>query len=141
LIVVDTSVLIAIIAQEIDADLYISALEQAAACCIAAPNYFEALLVATGKKSDPNSVRRLVVESGMTVVSWTEAMAELAAQAYIQYGRGRHKAALNFGDCMAYALAKSLDAPLLYKGNDFALTDLRPIARPPHADAPDAGPK
>lgn len=120
--------LIAIIEQEIDADIYISALERSAACCIAAPNYFEALLVATGKKSDPNSVRRLVIESGMTVVTWTEAMAELAAQAYIRFGKGRHKAALNFGDCMAYALAKSLDAPLLYKGSDFALTDLRPIA-------------
>ena len=52
-------------------------------------------------------------------------MANLATETFRRFGRGRHKAALNFGDCMSYALARSLDAPLLYKGNDFALTDLQ----------------
>ena len=49
-------------------------------------------------------------------------------EAFQRFGKGRHPAALNFGDCMAYALAKSLDAPLLYKGDDFALTDVRAAA-------------
>jgi len=50
--------------------------------------------------------------------------ADLAAEAFIRFGRGRHRARLNFGDCMAYALAKSLDARLLFKGEDFGRTDI-----------------
>ena len=55
---------------------------------------------------------------------------EEALRAYMQYGRGVHRAGLNLGDCFAYALAKQLDAPLLYKGNDFALTDVRRALQP-----------
>lgn len=55
---------------------------------------------------------------------------EEALRAYMQYGRGVHRAGLNLGDCFAYALAKQLDAPLLYKGNDFALTDVRSALQP-----------
>ena len=55
---------------------------------------------------------------------FTPAHATLAIAAFTQYGKGRHPAALNFGDCCAYALAKSLNLPLLYKGNDFAQTDI-----------------
>ena len=53
-----------------------------------------------------------------------------ALRAYLQYGRGVHRAGLNLGDCFAYALAKRLDAPLLYKGDDFAFTDIRPALQP-----------
>ena len=55
---------------------------------------------------------------------FTQAYAELAITAFTLYGKGRHPAALNFGDCCAYALAKSMNLPLLYKGNDFAQTDI-----------------
>lgn len=55
---------------------------------------------------------------------FTQAQAEMAIAAFAQYGKGRHPAALNFGDCCAYALAKSMNLPLLYKGNDFAQTDI-----------------
>ncbi len=59
-----------------------------------------------------------------------EVRATDALAAYLQYGKGVHRAGLNLGDCFAYALAKSLDAPLLYKGDDFALTDVRPALQP-----------
>ena len=85
------------------------------------------MLVAISKKEAVgiNHVEDLVAQFEIQAVPFTPGMAHLAADAFHRFGRGRHKAALNYGDCMSYALAKSLDAPLLYKGNDFALTDLR----------------
>ena len=67
----------------------------------------------------------LIEANDIEVVSWTSELADAAAEAFLRFGKGRHPAKLNFGDCMAYALAKSLDAPLLYKGDDFARTDIR----------------
>ena len=60
----------------------------------------------------------------IAVVDMPAATADLAIDAYARYGKGRHPAALNFGDCFAYACAKHFDVPLLYKGNDFAQTDI-----------------
>ncbi len=84
-------------------------------------------MVAMGRKDDQARLEAddLLEKFGIEIVDWTGQFADLATDAFGKYGKGRHKAALNFGDCMAYALAKSLDAPLLYKGDDFALTDLR----------------
>jgi ribonuclease VapC len=59
-----------------------------------------------------------------TVIALDEAMARLAVEAFRRYGQGRHKASLNFGDCLVYATAKQLRMPLLYKGEDFGHTDL-----------------
>ena len=55
---------------------------------------------------------------------------DAALRAYLAFGRGVHRAGLNLGDCFAYALAKQLDAPLLYKGDDFSVTDIRPALQP-----------
>ena len=63
---------------------------------------------------------------GIRIEPWTDRHADIAQDAFTRYGKGQgHPAQLNFGDCMSYALAKSLDMPLLYKGGDFALTDIR----------------
>jgi ribonuclease VapC len=62
--------------------------------------------------------------SALRVISFTERHASVAADAYRTYGRGHHPASLNFGDCMTYAVARLADAPLLFAGNDFRLTDL-----------------
>lgn len=62
--------------------------------------------------------------SRITVEPVTPRQAEIARQAYRDFGKGRHKAGLNFGDCFAYALAKELDEPLLFKGDDFRCTDI-----------------
>ncbi len=67
----------------------------------------------------------LVGEIGAEIVAFDEAQAKIARDGFRHYGKGRHKAALNLGDCFAYALAKALDAPLLFKGRDFTLTDVK----------------
>jgi ribonuclease VapC len=69
-------------------------------------------------------VRALLEEAGVRVIHITDGMTTTALRAFEHYGRGRHPADLNFGDCFAYACAKAYRAPLLYKGNDFAQTDL-----------------
>ncbi|WP_281799651.1 type II toxin-antitoxin system VapC family toxin [Methylocystis echinoides] len=69
-------------------------------------------------------VRAMLDEAGVRVIHITDAMTSIALHAFQQYGRGRHPADLNFGDCFAYACAKAYRAPLLYKGSDFAQTDL-----------------
>ena len=69
-------------------------------------------------------VREFLAEFPITIVAWDEHLASFATDAFVRFGKGRHAAGLNFGDCMAYALAKSLGAPLLYKGKDFPQTDI-----------------
>ena len=68
---------------------------------------------------------QLAMATGLDVVSFEATHIEAARDAFRRYGKGRHRASLNFGDCCAYALAKTLDAPLLFKGNDFAHTDIK----------------
>ncbi len=68
-------------------------------------------------------------QAGFEVVSVDREQVEIARSAYRKYGKGRHPAALNFGDCFSYALAKSNGEPLLYKGEDFARTDIIPAIR------------
>lgn len=99
----------------------------ASSLLIGAPTKFELLLV-LGRPfgSQGLSIAAGLIESyGIEVCDWTSQLADIAGQALVSYGKGRHPAQLNFGDCMAYALAKSLNAPLLYKGGDFAKTDIR----------------
>jgi ribonuclease VapC len=76
-------------------------------------------------------MRRLVIRDGVRIAPFEHALAELASAAWDQYGRGGgHRAQLNFGDCMSYAVAKFHDVPLLYKGGDFAHTDIRAALLP-----------
>lgn len=97
---------------------------------MAAPTKVEMLMVAISRKRiEAKAVALDLLEHyRIEVVDFTDPLTTLAIDAFDRYGKGRHKASLNFGDCIAYALAKSLDAPLLFKGNDFALTDIRPAA-------------
>jgi ribonuclease VapC len=74
---------------------------------------------------------QVLAEGDIRIVPVTIEQITVARRAYRQYGRGRHKAGLDFGDCFSYALAKVSDEPLLYKGNDFGLTDLALISPPP----------
>ncbi len=69
-------------------------------------------------------LERLRAKYSIEIVPFNAEMATIALQAFRQYGKGRHPARLNYGDCMAYALAKHIGQPLLYKGNDFAQTDI-----------------
>jgi ribonuclease VapC len=125
--VVDTSALIAILRGETESPIFLEAIESADVCRISAANFFEtALVIDTGR--DPILSRRLdefIQEAEIAIEPVTEAQARIAREAYRDFGRGSgHRARLNFGDCFAYALAKVLGEPLLFKGEDFSKTDV-----------------
>lgn len=126
MIVVDTSALVAILFRETDARVFVDKLVDRTAS-IGAPTVLEFTMVAEGRGGVPMRERaeQLVEKLPLDIVAWNVGHLQLAQQAFTRFGKGFHPAKLNFGDCMSYALAKSLDAPLLYKGEDFALTDIR----------------
>jgi ribonuclease VapC len=127
--IIDTSALIAILRAEDDAIDMAHAIERARDRRISAANYLEAAVVIDGSR-EPVASRRfdeLVVAADLSVEAVTREQAQIAREAYRDFGKGSgHKAGLNFGDCFAYALAKATGEPLLYKGNDFAHTDITP---------------
>lgn len=123
MIVVDTSALIAILLGEPEAGRCIAALEADDDLLVSAGTMAEALVVAA-RRGVPVQMQRLLGELGFEIVSVTEATARQVAEAYERWGKGQHPAALNFGDCFAYALAKERGCPLLYVGDDFFKTDI-----------------
>jgi ribonuclease VapC len=127
-IVVDTSALMAILLREGDADRFLPVIHRAVRPRISVASVVEAVLVVTGRKAADGSpqIRAFLLASGIAVEPVTVDQGWLAAEAFNRFGRGRHPARLNFGDCLAYALARDLDLPLLYRGNDFAHTDITP---------------
>lgn len=122
MIVVDTSALLAIALNEPRAMDCIEALEAATEVLISAGTLAEALIVAR-RKGQGTELAETVETVRFTVVPVSEAGARRVADAYDLWGKGVHPAALNMGDCFAYALAKEQGCPLLYVGEDFARTD------------------
>ena len=123
MIVVDTSALMAIVLQEPLAEACKAALEGEDELPISAGTLAELLIVAVGRGITVETAQ-LLVRFDFNIVPVTAAAARRVGQAYEQWGRGMHPAALNFGDCFAYALAKERACPLLYVGDDFAKTDI-----------------
>jgi len=124
--IVDASAIIAILRNEPDASNLAAALQRAPIRRVSAVTWVEAAIV-TDANRNPVLSRRfddLLRDVSMRVETVTPKQAEIARYAYRDFGKGRHKAGLNFGDCFAYALAKEMDEPLLFKGNDFAHTDV-----------------
>jgi ribonuclease VapC len=126
-VIVDTSALIAILRDEPEAPACAKAIEDAPHRRISAANFVEAAIVIDASR-DPVASRRfedLVREAQLVVEPVTEALARTAREAYRDFGKGSgHPARLNFGDCFAYALARATGEPLLFKGDDFAHTDI-----------------
>jgi len=124
-IVADASALVAIGERESDAATFAAALENNETV-ISSINYVETgiVLISRGRLMSQADLDQWLERIGVSIVRG-EALGTMAMAAYLRFGRGYHPAKLNLGDCFAYALAKSLGAPLLYKGNDFALTDIR----------------
>ena len=120
--IVDTSALIAILRDEPDARAFAIAIADADRRRLSVANYLEAAIVIDGSR-DPIASRRfddLLREGGISIEPVTEEQAKIAREAYRDFGRGSgHAARLNFGDCFAYALAKTTGEPLLFKGDDF----------------------
>lgn len=125
--IVDTSAMIAVLRGEEDAVRYAECLTDAPALRMAATTWFETAVVVEGRFGPDVAADfdALVARAEIEVVPVTPAMAETAREAWRRFGKGRHPAGLNFGDCFAYALAKERGEPLLFKGEDFARTDVK----------------
>jgi ribonuclease VapC len=128
--IVDTSALIALLRDEPDALRFAAALAtRAEAKHLSAANYLEAAIVIDGSR-DPVASRRLdevIAKANIAIEAVTAEHAQIARAAYRDFGKGSgHPAGLNYGDCFAYALAKATGERLLFKGDDFARTDLTP---------------
>ena len=128
MIVVDTSALIAILDKEPDAALYAEAIAEADPPLISAATLLELNIVMINRHGvkAARMVDRLIQEARFQVESFTVQHAELAREAYARYGKGQQTAALNYGDCFSYALAKATGLPLLFKGPDFSKIDIIP---------------
>ena len=128
--IVDSSALLAILRDEPEAEVFARAIEAAHQRRISAANFLEAAIVVDGTR-DPIASRRFddfVREAQLGIEPVTEAQVRIAREAYRDFGRGSgHPAQLNFGDCFAYALARVAGEPLLFKGGDFARTDIAPV--------------
>ncbi|EJL25080.1 hypothetical protein PMI01_04544 [Caulobacter sp. AP07] len=124
MIVVDTSALIAIFRGEPEAESFLQLLLDTPAL-ISAPSRLEAFVVVTRRHGDEKAseLGAVIADLKLTTVAFDEELTELAEQAFRRYRRGRH--GLNYGDCFSYALAKARDLPLLFKGEDFAATDVK----------------
>lgn len=125
MIVVDSSAVIAMLAGEPETARFAEALAGSERRTIAATNYVECALVLSKRPLIRSQFEPWLKTARIGIVAVDEALARGAIDAFERFGKGRHPAGLNFGDCFAYALAKSLDAPLLFKGDDFAKTDVR----------------
>lgn len=132
MIVVDTSALFAIVAGEGERDRFIDILDQTDGAQCSAVSYVETVMALTGrsKTTAAQKVRALFEEFGIEIVAVDQTLAEASVAAFDLYGKGRHRARLNLGDCFSYALAKTRNIPLLFKGDDFIYTDIVPAWRP-----------
>lgn len=124
--IVDTSAIIAIVVGEDDAERFLAAMSAAEELAISAASLVEALIVAEAKggAEAARDVQALLAELEMEVRAFDGEQALLAARAWARFGKGRHPAGLNLGDCFAYAAAQHTGEMLLYKGKDFAQTDV-----------------
>ena len=125
--IVDTSAVVALFLKEPGYEELFRALVEADRAGIGAPTLAETGLVLAnrlGREPRP-LLERFLQQFGLVVVPFGEEHWREAVRAYLRFGKGRHPAALNFGDCMTYATAKLADQPLLYTGEDFSRTDLK----------------
>ncbi len=125
--VVDSSALLAIVRGEAESQRFRAAMREAFPRLIAAPAAVEASVVMLSRFGEAGlaELKNLLTETSVQVVPFTTAHVDLAVDAFRRFGKGRHPAGLNFGDCFSYALAKATGEPLLFKGEDFSRTDIR----------------
>src|SRR6266566_3357400 len=126
MIVADTSAIIAVMLKEPGHELLIDLIARSDACIISAVTMVEITMVISRSVRDAKTaVEMYLQQTGISVISADATHAEFAQHAFLTYGKGRHPAPLNIGDCFSYAAAKALNAPLLYVGDDFGKTDIR----------------
>jgi ribonuclease VapC len=127
-IVIDTSALFAIAVAEPERSEFIDLIDARGPALCSAVTYLETVMVLTGRSRQVEKQRidDLLNVFTIDIVPIDRAIAEAAVDAFDRFGKGRHRARLNLADCFSYALAKSRDLPLLFKGQDFANTDIAP---------------
>ena len=132
MIVVDSSIVVAIIREETDAAVWLDLLDQSSMSLMSVVSFVETNMVIAGRRAeaDPRQTDDLLKALGIRVVPVTTTQGVLAVSAFMRYGKGRDSARLNLADCFSYALSKSRNAPLLFKGADFRKTDIAPAWRP-----------
>ena len=125
--VIDTSVLVAILSDEPGAPVYEAAIEEDPVRLISTATFLETAIVIDARygPAGGRELDLLLHAAAVELVAVNREQAELARRAYREYGKGRHPAALNYGDCFAYALSRASGEPLLYQGDDFGRTDVR----------------
>lgn len=134
MIAVDTSAIMAILQLEPEAASFGRRIEEANAGCLSAVSFQEASMVLAGRRSDAAAwsvLDRLIEKMELEIVPYDAEFALIARDAFLRFGKGRHPARLNCGDCASYALAKARNIPLLFKGGDFAKTDIVPALAAP----------
>ncbi len=126
--VIDTSAVVAILFGEEDAGRFSAAIESDPTRLMSAASVLEASLVIESELGEEGEreLDFLLLKAGIETVPFNEEQLKRARHAFRTYGKGRHAAALNFGDCFSYAASKTTGEPLLFKGDDFAMTDVVP---------------
>ena len=125
--ILDTSALVAILYREPEAAAYAQAVHDAETCRISVATWVELSMVIE-RQLGPDGMRQaeaFLHQAGIIIEPVTVEHGHLARQAFLDFGKGRHRAGLNFGDCFSYALAKATGEALLFKGQDFSRTDIR----------------
>lgn len=124
--VLDSSAIIAILFQEVEAAQFSSTIERSSSRKMSAGTYLETAIVVeqSARAAGAEDFDTLIEEAQIEIVPFDREQARIARAAYRRYGKGNHRAGLNFGDCFAYALAKVTGEPLLFKGGDFVRTDI-----------------
>ncbi|MBE7198475.1 MULTISPECIES: type II toxin-antitoxin system VapC family toxin [Methylobacterium] len=124
--ILDTSALIAILYREPEAETFVQRIHEAETCRMSVATWLE-LAIVVERQLGPEGTRQaetFLRRAGIVIEPLTVEQGELARQGFLDFGKGRHRAGLNYGDCFAYALAKATGEPLLFKGNDFSQTDI-----------------
>jgi ribonuclease VapC len=124
--IIDTSAMVAILYREPEAEALTRRIHDADICRMSVASHLELSMVVENQLG-PEGMRQaeaFLRRAGIVIEPVTLEQGELARQAFLDFGKGRHKAGLNYGDCFSYALAKATGEPLLFKGNDFSQTDI-----------------
>lgn len=127
--IADSSALLTVILGEADAERYLAAMASTTELGVSAASLVEAAIVAYARQGQEalSDLHALLADLECEVLPFDEEQAQLAVRAWTRFGKGRHPAGLNLGDCYAYATARHLDRPLLFRGQDFSQTDIRAV--------------
>jgi ribonuclease VapC len=139
--VIDTSAIIAVLLNEADAAHIAQAIESSSQRLLSAANLLEASIVIESRKGEAGGreLDLLLYRAAIEIVAVDQDQAETARIAWRHFGKGRHSAGLNYGDCFAYALARTRQLPLLFQGDDFSRTDIDGVPLSPAPARPGSG--